>query len=88
MLFPCNYALYQSKEQGRNRVFCTSNEQLGMDKISETSDLMHLINDALETDKIVLFFQPIVNISSGEITHHEALMRIVMDSGDLLILIK
>jgi len=79
-----DYALYQSKEQGRNRVFCTSNEQLVIDKLSETNDLMVLISDALETDKFVLFFQPILNISTGETIHHEALMRIVMDNGEIV----
>ena len=79
-----DYALYKSKEQGRNRVFSASNELLGKDKLGETSDIMLLISNAIETDKIVLFFQPIVNISSGEITHNEALMRIVMESGELV----
>ena len=79
-----DYALYKSKEQGRNRVFSTSNELFGKDKIGETNDIMLLISNAIETDKIVLFFQPIVNVSSGEITHNEALMRIVMESGELV----
>jgi diguanylate cyclase (GGDEF)-like protein/PAS domain S-box-containing protein len=79
-----DYALYKSKEQGRNRVVSTSNELLGKDKIGETNDIMLLISNAIQTDGIVLFFQPIVNVSSGEITHNEALMRIVMESGELV----
>ncbi|SPF52510.1 Diguanylate cyclase (fragment) [Candidatus Desulfosporosinus infrequens] len=55
-----------------------------IDKLSETNDLMVLISDALETDKFVLFFQPILNISTGETIHHEALMRIVMDNGEIV----
>jgi diguanylate cyclase (GGDEF)-like protein/PAS domain S-box-containing protein len=79
-----DYALYQSKEQGRNRVFCVCDEQLMTDKITETNNLMFLISNALEADGFVLFFQPIVDISSGETIHHEALMRIVTENGDIV----
>lgn len=79
-----DYALYQSKEQGRNRVSCISNEELAADKQRETNDLMLLINGAMETDRFVLFFQPIVDILSGETIHHEALMRIMTEAGEIV----
>ena len=79
-----DFALYQSKEQGRNRISCASNQELGKDILSETNGLILTISDALKTDKFVLFFQPIVDVSSGETIHHEALMRIILDSGELI----
>jgi diguanylate cyclase (GGDEF)-like protein/PAS domain S-box-containing protein len=79
-----DFALYQSKEQGKNRVFCISNEQLTVDKITETNNLMHLINDVLETDRFVLYFQPVMDISSGETIHYEALMRILTEDGEVV----
>ncbi|MGI6685338.1 MAG: EAL domain-containing protein [Bacillota bacterium] len=80
-----DYALYQSKEQGRNRVSCACNEQLAMDKLNETNKLMLLINDAIEKDRFVLYFQPVVNIISGETVHHEALIRIATEAGDTIL---
>jgi len=81
-----DYALYKSKEKGRNRVFCLPMDTDGYEKyrISEANKLMLLINEALEANRFVLFFQPIVDITSGEIVHHEALMRIVTETGEMV----
>jgi diguanylate cyclase (GGDEF)-like protein/PAS domain S-box-containing protein len=79
-----DYALYQSKEQGRNKVSCTCNEQLALDKLSETNELMILIKDAIKKNGIVLYFQPVVHIDSGKTVHHEALMRIVTETGRII----
>jgi len=79
-----DYALYQAKEEGRNRVCSISNEQLDANLLIETNNLMHLIKNALESEGIVLYFQPIMNIATGEIIHHEALMRIVTQTGEII----
>jgi len=79
-----DFALDQAKEQGRNRVFCFSEGQFGLDRLSETNKLMYLISSALEEDRFLLFFQPIVDISTCEIVHYEALMRIVDEDGQFV----
>jgi EAL domain-containing protein (putative c-di-GMP-specific phosphodiesterase class I) len=50
----------------------------------ETNNLTHLIQHALESEGIVLHYQPIMNITTGEIIHYEALMRIVTQNGELV----
>ncbi len=79
-----DYALYQAKEQGRNRVCSISNEQVDANLLIETNNLTHLIKNALESKGIVLYFQPIMNIASGKIIHYEALMRIVTQTGEII----
>ncbi|HHV95050.1 MAG TPA: EAL domain-containing protein [Clostridiaceae bacterium] len=79
-----DYALYQSKENGRNRVSCISNEQISKDKLVETNNMIFLINEALNTNRIVLYFQPIVEISTGKVIHHEALIRILTKTGEII----
>jgi len=77
-----DYALYQSKEHGKNRVYCISNEEEINNEINDTNNLMLLISKAIEEGRFVLFFQPVVDVLSGEITHHEALMRLIAENGE------
>lgn len=73
-------ALYKAKSKGRNRVEIydevTSSKQTAM-KFSE-------IKQALEDGRLVCVYQPIVDIDSGEISHLEALVRIVAEDGSLI----
>lgn len=66
-------ALYRAKQQGRN------NYQLYTVQMnSQASDLLVLENDlhqALQHNEFVLYYQPQVNIMTGEITGMEALLR-------------
>ncbi|MCX7738984.1 MAG: bifunctional diguanylate cyclase/phosphodiesterase [Hydrogenothermaceae bacterium] len=73
-------ALYKAKHKGRNRIEIydevTSSKQTAM-KVSE-------IKQALEDGRLVCIYQPIVDIDSGEISHFEALVRIVAEDGSLI----
>lgn len=42
------------------------------------------LEKALEEDRFVLHFQPIVQVASGRISHHEALLRLVGQDGRLI----
>lgn len=65
-------------------VSCTTYEQLEMDIISQVNNLRILITKALQENRLVLYFQPVVDIFSGEIVHHEALMRIIDEKGEIV----
>jgi diguanylate cyclase (GGDEF)-like protein/PAS domain S-box-containing protein len=79
-----NFALYQAKEQGRNRVVCLTCEQKNREKFKETNKIIRLISDAAAVKRFVLYFQPIYNMESGEITHHEGLLRLLDDSNNII----
>ena len=80
-----DYLLYQAKEQGRNRIVCQEDEQNTINKLSETSQIVQKIHDALEKEHFVLYFQPVINTVSGQITHHEGLIRLVESNGSLIL---
>ena len=66
-------AMYVAKREGRNRLaYFTEALQ------AEAKNRLHLINDlrgALSGDQLRVFFQPIVDLSSGRICGAEALLR-------------
>ena len=73
MLKCADQAMYVSKRRGRNQstFFLKSMQE-------ETSKRMHLTNDlhlALSDDQLVVFYQPIINLSTGRICKAEALVR-------------
>jgi diguanylate cyclase (GGDEF)-like protein/PAS domain S-box-containing protein len=66
-------ALYQAKTQGRNDYQCYD---LGLNPHArEYLALENSLYQALERQEFCLYYQPQVNIATGEITHMEALVR-------------
>ncbi len=66
-------AMYRTKERGRNnfQLYTTSMNEDSMQKLS----LEGFLRKALGLQEFVLFYQPQVNVSSGEIIGVEALLR-------------
>ncbi|QPK63764.1 EAL domain-containing protein [Methylomonas sp. LL1] len=66
-------AMYAAKHQGRNRYsfFTASMQEAAMVKMQTAGDLRH----ALADDQFKLYYQPIVNLRTGEIRKAEALLR-------------
>jgi diguanylate cyclase (GGDEF)-like protein len=66
-------AMYVAKEEGRNRFgyFTESMQQEVREKLAMTKDL----RKALSRNQLQLYFQPIVELSSGKILKAEALLR-------------
>ena len=73
MLISADMAMYVSKQRGRNRYTFFSNTMQ-----QETSRRLQLINDlriALTENQLVVYYQPIVELSSRRIRKAEALVR-------------
>lgn len=66
-------AMYHAKESGRNnyQFFAPAMNQLAMEKQALGTDLHH----ALERNEMLLHFQPVIDIVSGELTGMEVLLR-------------
>lgn len=66
-------AMYRSKEQGRNNyaLYNSKMNDRGIERLALENDLRY----ALERDEFALYYQPRVNIQSGEIIGMEALLR-------------
>ncbi|MGI0484781.1 EAL domain-containing protein [Pantanalinema rosaneae CENA516] len=66
-------ALYRAKDQGRNGYqFYTPAIN---SKASELLALENRLHDALERQEFIIYYQPQINITTGEITQMEALVR-------------
>ncbi len=66
-------ALYNAKENGRHRyaVF-----EIGMHEAMQAKRLIEMdLRAALNRDQLELYYQPLINIESGEISSYEALIR-------------
>jgi diguanylate cyclase (GGDEF)-like protein/PAS domain S-box-containing protein len=66
-------ALYNAKENGRHRyaVF-----EIGMHEAMQAKRLIEMdLRAAMGRDQLELYYQPLLNIESGEITSYEALLR-------------
>ena len=66
-------ALYHAKDIGRGTAQCFSPALA--ENLNKTFQKKKTISDAIDNDEIVPFFQPIINLQTGEIAHFEILAR-------------
>lgn len=74
-------AMYQAKTNGRN-TYSFYNQQLHQEAIIK-HDLELALNSAINDNKLLLYFQPIISLTSEKIASYEALLRWPNDEGGL-----
>ncbi len=72
-------ALYVAKHHGRNLVHVYSPEDKESEDVKISMEWLHRLQYAIEQDNLVLHYQPIVHIQSGEVAYYEALVRLYID---------
>lgn len=77
-------ACYVAKARGRNMVHVFNHEDIEMLPLRHAVEWVPLIRDALANDKFCLVFQPVLNLLSQEITHYEALIRMIGADQELI----
>ncbi|HET7510999.1 MAG TPA: EAL domain-containing protein [Solirubrobacterales bacterium] len=84
VLVAADKALYQAKEEGRNRIvlFHSPSESVGNPRLTQT--ISARIRDALTQNRLRLATQPIRSLASGGIERYELLLRMTGDEGELL----
>ncbi len=88
LLANADVAMYKAKSNqletsGRYHLFSQEDKERANMRIHV--DRKTLIENALERDRIVLVFQPVVSTADGAVHHHEALVRIRDDENFLLL---
>lgn len=75
-------AMYESKKEGRNRYrfFTSSMEEM----IQKRMHLTAQMRDAIESNQFVLFYQPIIDVKTGEVYKAEALIRWKKRDGSMI----
>jgi diguanylate cyclase (GGDEF)-like protein len=71
-------ALYEAKEHGGDRAYVYTAEASG------ALTWVQRIRAALAEDRFVLYGQPIADLRTGRITHHELLVRMLSEDGDII----
>jgi diguanylate cyclase (GGDEF)-like protein/PAS domain S-box-containing protein len=74
-------ALYSAKELGRNRVVAYDPESDWSSRLMEAGQWAARIREALRGEGFELFYQPIVNLTTGRADHYEVLLRLRGDDG-------
>ncbi len=77
-------AIIHAKELGQNRYFIFSTDDTYLDQVHSAIEEKGRILTAIEEDRIVPWFQPILNLHSGEINHYEALARLLKRDGSII----
>jgi diguanylate cyclase (GGDEF)-like protein len=77
-----DFALYHAKETGRGR-FVLYEDGLGT-SITRRLGAIRLVSEALKESRIEAFYQPIVDLGSGEIVALEALCRVIARNGTIV----
>ena len=55
-----------------------------LEKIKRNIDIINLVKDAVKDDRVVAYFQPILNIKTKKIEKYEALVRIIDTDGSII----
>jgi len=74
-------ALFQTKTQGYNRVsWFVPDHKSNTPRMKE---LMYFLTEAVKKELFTLYFQPVVDILTGEVIYYEGLLRLRSDKGIL-----
>ena len=82
LLQQADIALYTAKARGRNRVVAFTDE-LAEGVLAEERQ-RRILRDALDNDRLVMHFQPLIDAKTGQANGYEALARIQTESGDII----
>jgi diguanylate cyclase (GGDEF)-like protein len=77
-------ACREAKASGRNRLQFFSMSEREAEKMVADVGWMSKLRAAIDNNSFVLRYQPIVDIASGETTHHEVLLRMRAEDGKLI----
>ncbi len=77
-------ACYVAKMKGRNRVEIYSPDSNEINRLRHDTKWSTLIKSALKKQQFELWYQPIIEVSSGEVERYEALIRLRGEDGEII----
>ena len=77
-------ACFEAKTHGRNKVHLFNHNDMEMHIIRSAADWVPRIREALTNNRLCMYYQPVIDVNSGKITGHEALIRMLDHDGSLI----
>jgi len=84
LMVNADMALYDAKGAGRDRVTVFADESQRRARMEARASWVERLEHALEHDGFALYAQPIVDLRTGAAVHHELLLRMRAEDGDLI----
>jgi len=81
LIAQADIACREAKENGRNRLKFYNLSDREAEKIVADVGWVSKLREAIDNDDFILLYQPIVEIATGRITHHEVLLRLKADDN-------
>ncbi len=75
-LVQADRASFVAKNRGRNLVHIYDPTDKDSDELRQSIDWAHRVRQAINEERLELYIQPILEVSSGKINHYEALLRL------------
>jgi diguanylate cyclase (GGDEF)-like protein/PAS domain S-box-containing protein len=85
LLSRADASMYRAKEMGRNRCHLYRPEDHILEDMHTRLKWKEKIIEALDNDRFEPWYQPIMDLETGEISHYEALVRMFDETGNILL---
>ncbi|MEQ9562653.1 MAG: EAL domain-containing protein, partial [Woeseiaceae bacterium] len=84
LIAQADIACREAKASGRNRLQFFSMSEREAEKMVADVGWMTKLRTAIDNNAFLLRYQPIIDVATGETTHHEVLLRMRSDDGKLV----
>jgi len=84
LLANADIAMYSAKDAGRNGWHLFSYDAKDRVRVQERVYWNEKVKQVIAEDMITIHFQALVNVATQQVTHYEALLRVIDENGQLL----
>ncbi len=84
LLSNADLAMYHAKKSGYGQFHIYSAKQPYQVHLTQGMYWKNVLEDAIENDRFVLYFQPILDLKTDRISHYECLVRLISEQGSVV----